>query len=357
MSKMKAVVTEGNGGFEKLVYKEVPVPSCGEEETLVRVLAAGVNNTEINTRLGWYSSSFRKGTNTTSTTQSQEQKHKEDGGWNKKTPFPLIQGTDCCGIVEKSNRKELIGKRVLIRSCMRAKGFSSMDNVWMASDFDGAFAEYVVVPSTEVFPVDSEWSDVELASIPCAYGSAENMLHRTNVTNKDIVLVTGASGGIGTATIQLAKRRGAKIIAICGEKKISKLKELINPDKIISRDSDYLKEIGKEEVSVVVDNVGGENFPTMLELLKRGGRYVTSGAIAGPITELDLRTLYLKDLTLFGSTAWDEPIFPNLIRYIEKGEIKPVIYEVMTLKDIASAQELFLKKEHIGKIVLKVIDE
>ena len=97
----------------------------------------------------------------------------------------------------------------------------------------------------------------------------------------------------------------------------------------------------EEKIDVVIDNVGGEGFPDMLEALKRGGRFVTSGAISGPMTDLDLRTLYLKDLTLIGTTAWDEPVFPNLVQYIERDEIKPVIAGSFPLKEIARAQRLF----------------
>lgn len=353
---MKAVVTIGNGGVDQLVIKEVPMPIFGPEQTLVKVLAAGVNNTEINTRLGWYSSSFRQGTNDTSSRQTKSKIQKEDGGWNGRTPFPIIQGTDCCGIVEKSSDETLVGKRVLIRPCMRTEGFESYENVWMASDFDGAFAEYVVVPTKEVFSIESSWTDVELASLPCAYGTAENMLERSGVNHNDVVLVTGASGGIGTAALQLAKRRGARVIAICGEDKITKLKEL-SPDLIIERDCNYITSLKNEGISVIVDNVGGEKFPKMIELLNRGGRYVTSGAIAGPIVELDLRKLYLKDLSFFGTTAWEECVFPNLIRYVEENEIKPFVYKEFGLNEIAKAQELFLEKKHIGKIVLKVSSE
>ena len=108
----------------------------------------------------------------------------------------------------------------------------------------------------------------------------------------------------------------------------------------------------KEKIDVVIDNVGGEGFPDMLEALKRGGRFVTSGAISGPMTDLDLRTLYLKDLTLIGTTAWDEPVFPNLVQYIERDEIKPVIAGSFPLKEIARAQRLFSEKKHVGKFVL-----
>jgi NADPH:quinone reductase-like Zn-dependent oxidoreductase len=199
-TKMMAVVTTGNGGYDKLEYRAVPKPVPGPNEVLLRVLAAGVNNTDINTRLGWYSSSVTTDTGAAAETQETAARQKQDGGWNGATPFPLIQGTDCCGTVVQIGEgveQDLMGTRVLVRACMRPNGFEVMDSIWMASDFDGAFAEYVNVPASEVFSVVCDWTDEELATIPCAYGTAENMLHRAVVGVGDVVLVAGASGGVG----------------------------------------------------------------------------------------------------------------------------------------------------------------
>ena len=102
----------------------------------------------------------------------------------------------------------------------------------------------------------------------------------------------------------------------------------------------------------MVDNVAGSGFHTIMKLLKRGGRLVSSGAIAGPVVDLDMRDMYLKDMTLVWTTAWDETNFPNIVRYIEQGEIQPVLAETVTLTSIAEAQKKFLVKEHVGKFVL-----
>jgi NADPH:quinone reductase-like Zn-dependent oxidoreductase len=329
---VKAVVTTGNGGFDKLHYREVPLPEPGAGEVLIKVLAAGVNNTEINTRLGWYSG----------------------GGWHIPTPFPFIQGTDCCGIVTQtfdSAHAALVGRRVLVRPCMRPDGFSSMLNIWMGSDFDGAFAQYVKVPAHEVFPIDSSWTDAELGSIPCSYGSAENMVQRSRVTSGEHVLVAGASGGVGSAVVQLAKVRGATVTAIVGKSKMDEVLR-VGADFVVDRDSDIVSELGEERFDVVIDNVGGPHFAGELNTLKRGGRYASSGAIGGPLVNLDLRTMYLKDLTLIGCTAWDEPVFPQLVSYIESNRIKPLVAKTFPLADIAHAQQEFLEKKHVGKFVL-----
>lgn len=351
---MKAIVTTGNGGYDKLIYKDVPVPELEPGEVLVKVLAAGMNNTEINTRLGWYSSSVTESTNQTSDSSEKEPAEKADGGWNEVTPFPFIQGTDCCGEVVEvaSDVDELLkNKRVLLRPCNSADNYESYENIWMGSDYDGAFAQYVKIKASEAFPVDCDWSDAELGTIPCAYGTSENMLHRADLKQGETVLVAGASGGVGSATVQLAKRRGAKVIAIAGKDKQAEVEKL-GADVLLDRNDDLVKLLGEKSVDLVVDNVGGKGFPVMLKVLKRGGRLVSSGAIAGPVVDLDMRDMYLKDIRLIGTTAWDEPVFQNLVSYIEKGEIQPALAKTFPLESIVEAQKEFVQKKHVGKFVL-----
>ncbi|HWG70607.1 MAG TPA: zinc-binding dehydrogenase [Steroidobacteraceae bacterium] len=352
---MKAVVTTGVGGYDTLVYCDVPTPVPGPGEVLLQVLAAGVNNTEINTRLGWYSNSVQTATDEVAHSTQGTVTDRPDGGWDEPTPFPLIQGTDCCGrVVEIGGsvaNSHLLGTRVLVRSCMRPEGFQSMRTLWMGSDFHGAFAQYVKVPATEVFPVRSDWSDVELGSIPCAYGSAENMLHRAQLQSGEHVLITGASGGVGSAAVQLVKRRGAIVTALTTRAKFAQLHAL-GADRVVDRSADLVAEIGANSVDLIVDNVVGDAFPVLLRLLRRGGRFVSSGAISGPQVRLDMRELYLRDLTLIGTTAWDEPVFGNLVSYIERGQIRPVIAKTFPLENIVDAQREFLLKSHIGKFVL-----
>jgi NADPH:quinone reductase-like Zn-dependent oxidoreductase len=351
---MKAVVTNGNGGYEQLEYRDVPVPKLDPGEVLLQVLAAGVNNTEINTRLGWYSSAVTTGTDDLPAGEKEKAKAKADGGWNEATPFPFIQGTDCCGRVVAAAPGEdqgTLGRRVLVRPCIRKAGWNSLENIWMASDFDGAFAQFVKVKAGEVFPVDCDWSDAELGTIPCAYGTAENMIHRAKVSGGEQVLVAGASGGVGSAAVQLAKRRGAFVTAIAGKQKLAQVRS-IGADRVIARDDDVVACLGEKAVDVVVDNVAGPAFGGMLKVLKRGGRYASSGAIAGPLVTLDMRDFYLKDITMIGCTAWDEPVFPNLVSYIENGEIRPLLAGTFPLERIVDAQRAFTEKKHVGKFVL-----
>lgn len=350
---MMAVVTTGVGGYDRLVVSHVPVPVPAEGEVLVQVLAAGMNNTEINTRLGWYSSSVTTGTNEMSENLGGHASTRPDGGWNTATPFPMIQGADCCGrvaAVGPGGDESSLGARVLVRACMRTQGFSSGETVWLGSDFDGAFAQFVVVPAHEAFTVECDWSNAELATVPCAYGTAENMVRRAGLSAGARILVTGASGGVGSAVVQLAKRRGAHVIGIAGAAKQDQVRAL-GADEVIGRE-DPRGVLGADSVDVVIDNVAGPGFPTMLGLIKRGGAYVSSGAIGGPFVELDMRTFYLKDLTLIGCTAWDEPVFPNVVSYIERGEIRPVLAKTFSLDQIVVAQREFLDKGHVGNFAL-----
>jgi len=351
---MKAVLTSGHGGYEVLSYRDVPVPEVAPGEALIEVRAAGVNNTDINLRLGWYAASASDLAEPAGGSAAKDSAPAPEGGWNRPPPFPLIQGADACGrVVEVAGDVDrgLVGRRALVRPCVRHRGFEALDTRWMGSDFDGAFAQYVSVPASEVFPIECDWTDAELGSVPCAFGTAEAMLHRAGVARADTVLIAGASGGVGSATVQLARRRGAEVIAITSAGKQERVPAL-GAHRVLERSEDLVGALGERSIDVIVDNVAGPAFPAMLKLLKPGGRLVSSGAIAGPVVALDMRELYLKDITLLGSTAWDEPVFPNLVRAIEQGEVRPVLDRTFPLASIVEAQKLFQTKRHIGKLVL-----
>ena len=180
------------------------------------------------------------------------------------------------------------------------------------------------------------------------------MLERTRVQAGDTVFVTGASGGVGSAAIQLAKARGARVMAVTSPSKSEALLAL-GADRTLARDADYASELGPNSVDVVIDLVAGEKWPSLLEILKPGGRYAVSGAIGGPLVELDVRTLYLKDLSFFGCTVLEPQVFGNLVNRIERKEIRPIVAETYPLREISTAQDAFGRKGHIGKIVLTVV--
>jgi len=353
--RMKAVYLTGHGGIETLQYREdVPVPKPGSGDVLIKVAAAGVNNTDINTRIGWYSKKVRDATNCGGA-QGFDEVDDEDATWSgEPMEFPRIQGADCCGIIVAVGEgvdSARIGERVVVRNMLRSYVDYRAFECWtLGSECNGAFAQYTRAPARETYRVECDWSDAELASIPCAYSTAENMLHRA-VVGAERVLVTGASGGVGSAAVQLAKRRGAHVIAIASAAKMDDLRAL-GADEVIDRGADLAATLGADSIDVVVDLVAGDGWPTLLEVLRRGGRYVTAGAIAGPLVELDVRTLYLKDLTLIGCTFQEDVVFENLVGYIERGEIRPLVAQTFPLADIGKAQQVFLEKKFTGKLVL-----
>lgn len=342
---MRGVQLTGHGGFDKLVLRDdIPVPKPGPCDVLIRVAAAGVNNTDLNTRLAWYSKSGGDS---------------DDASWSG-TPlqFPRIQGADVCGKVvavgDKAD-KNLLGQRVLIEPCIREAGGKKLASPWyFGSECDGGFAEYTVVAARHAYKIDSTFSDIELASFPCSYSTAENLLTRADVTANERVLVTGASGGVGSAAVQLAKARGAKIIGVTSPSKAEGILSL-GAQQIISRTDSIVSQLGKNSVDVVIDLVAGKGWPELLDVLKPFGRYAVAGAIAGPHVELDVRTLYLKDLSLFGGTVLDDNVFKNLIDRIEAEHIHPVISDTFLLSEIVQAQKQFATKQHIGKLVIDMI--
>lgn len=356
---MAGVQLMGHGGIDQLVYREdIPVPQPGPGEVLIRVAAAAVNNTDINTRIGWYSKSVRGATGDLA--EQGAAVDRADGSWTGvPLGFPRIQGADAAGRivgVGEGVDPDRIGERVIVRNMLRSyAGWRPYECWTFGSECDGGFAQFAKAPSREVYRVECDWSDVELASIPCAYSTAENLLHRPGVAAGERVLVTGASGGVGSAAVQLARRRGARITAVAGASKAADLLEL-GADRVVPRGDSLVAALGRESVDVVVDVAAGPAFPELLEVLRKGGRYAVAGAIAGPLVELDVRTLYLKDLTFHGCTFQEDEVFENLVGYVERGEIRPRIGRTYPLADIGRAQEDFLTKSISGKLVLVMPD-
>jgi NADPH:quinone reductase-like Zn-dependent oxidoreductase len=353
---MAAVLLTGHGGFERLEYREdVPVPVPGPGEVLIRVRGAGVNNTDINTRVGWYSKAIRSST-ADGARDGFGLVQESDAGWSG-TPlsFPRIQGADCCGhivAVGPGVDPSRLGERAIVRNLLRSYVDYRPFECWtFGSECDGGFAQFAKAPSRETYKVECGWSDVELASVPCAYSTAEGLLHRSSLRAGEHVVITGASGGVGSAAVQLAKRRGAVVTAISAAGKADEVRAL-GADHVVPRGESVVHHIGRDAADVVIDLVAGPQWPALLDVLKRGGRYAVAGAIAGPIVELDVRTLYLKDLSFFGCTFQEDVVFENLVSYIENGEIRPVVAKTYPLKEIVRAQKDFLSKQFTGKLVL-----
>ena len=343
-NRMRGVWLTGHGGLDKLELRsDIPVPVPGAREVLIRVAAAGVNNTDINTRTGWY---------------SKQGGAAQDASWAG-TPlhFPRIQGIDVCGhivAVGETVSRDRIGERVLVEPCIREAQGQALQEPWFfGSECDGGFAEYTRVASRHAYRIESSLSSTELASFPCSYSTAENLLTRSRVGRGDRVLVTGASGGVGSAAVQLAGVRGARVFAVTAPAKSAGVLRL-GAERTLARDARVLEVLGRDSIDVVIDLVAGAQFPQLLDVLRPGGRYAVAGGIGGPLVELDVRTLYLKDLSLLGCTVLEPEVFPNLIAHIERGRILPVVAKTFPLERIHDAQSAFMSKRHIGKIVLTI---
>ena len=352
---MRAMVTMGHGGLDQMVFHaDWPTPRPGPYDVLVKVGACGLNNTDVNTRSGWYS----KTVSTATTGDAYNKVGEEDPTWGgRPISFPRIQGADVCGeIVAVGNDIDpaRIGKRVITDNWIRDPDdpLNKDRTGYYGSECDGGFAEYAAMPARNALAVDSPLSDAELATFSCAYSTAEGMLTRAAVTDTDTVLVPGASGGVGGAVMQLAKLRGARVIAMASEVKHADVAAL-GADRLLPRDASTLKtDLADETVTVVADIVGGAIWPALIDVLTRGGRYTCSGAIAGPMVEFDLRTFYLRDLTFTGSTVIDREVMPRLIGYIEAGKVKPVLAARYPLSALHDAQRAFISKTHTGNIVV-----
>ncbi|MFZ0012885.1 MAG: alcohol dehydrogenase family protein [Acidimicrobiia bacterium] len=338
---MHGVVLTGSGGPDRLEWRDdLAVPEPQDGDVLIRVGASAVNNTDINMRTGWYS---------------------EDASWSgEPVTFPRIQGADVCGrivAVGPGVEQSRVGERVLVEPCIREADGHGLQSAWyLGSDCDGGFAEYTRVASRHAHRVASPLSDVELASFPCSYSTAENMLTRSDAGQGETVLVTGASGGVGSAAVQLLKTRGARVVAVTSPEKAETMREL-GADLTIDRDADYVGELGRGNVDVVVDLVAGHQWHLLLDVLRPGGRYVVAGAIGGALVELDVRKLYLKDLSFFGCTVLDTGVFGRLVESVERGDVRPLISEIYPLRRLAEAQAAFQEKGHVGKIVIAVNPE
>jgi len=342
---MHAYVLTGFGGPEALAYRELPAPEPAAGELRIRVTATGMNNTDVWTREGAYGSP-----------------EDPDGraGWRREPlSFPRVQGADVVGRVDAVGAgvdPARGGERVIVDPMLYTGGERELvDTAYLGSERDGGFAEYVTVPAGNAYRIDAPLSDAELATFPTAYATALRMLDRAAVAEGETVLVTGASGGVGSALIQLAKLRGAHVVAVAGAGKRERATGL-GADAVIGRDAADLPAAvaaaWDRPVDVVADVVAGPLFGPLLTALRPLGRYVVAGGIAGPVVQADLRTIYLKQITLVGSSFGTHEEFAELVAAIERGALRPLLAATYPLRDLPRAQADFARKEFFGKLVV-----
>lgn len=342
---MLAAVTTHHGGLDAIDLRQVPVPRPGTDEALLAVHAAGCNNTDLWTREGSYGSGTESGVK---------------GGWLGPLDFPRIQGGDVVGTVVAvgdSQRADLLGTRVLVDPALYdGEGPDARPRDVLGSERDGGFAEYVLVPVASIHSVaGSPLGDEQLAALPIAYGTALGMLERGGVAEGHTVAVTGASGGVGLAAVQLASARGARVVAVCSGAKAPAVREAGAADVVdrgrgtIVADLAHAAPAGYD---VVVDVVAGPTLGTGLDLMRPGGRWVVAGALDGWEVRLDVRRLYLANVALVGSTMHTPRIFALLADLARHGSVQPVIAQTFALTDLADAQRALAQRAHVGKIVV-----
>jgi len=359
---MRAMVLVGHGGLDKLEYHEdwpTPIPRAGE--VLIKVGACGLNNTDINTRTAWYSQSVKDGITDEGGKHGFSDAKTNEGSWsNAPLCFPRIQGADVAGhivAVGEGVGSDRIGERVIIDPWLHDHGdWHLPENAnYYGSECDGGFAEYTRVRAANAMAVQTELSDEELATFPTVLTTAEHLVSRAHPEPGEWVVISGASGGVGTTAIQLCKMRGARVIGIAS---MSKHDQLVNLgcDAVIDRHEHDLeagiRRAAGGPVDVALDVVGGNMFAPLISSLRQRGRYSSSGAIAGPMVEIDLRQLIYKDLQLTGATVTPPGMFRRAVKLISTGQLRPLLAQSFPLKDLRVAQEVFMSKAHIGNIVV-----
>jgi len=360
---MRAMVLTGHGGLDRLEYHPgwpTPVPAAGE--VVVRVGACGLNNTDINTRTAWYSRSVTEGITDAGGKQGFDSAEADNGSWGSASiRFPRIQGADVAGQIAAVGAgidNARIGERVILDPWILASGdwLDASRSLYFGSECDGGFAEYTCIRSENALRIENSYSDAELATYPCVCTTAENLAAHSGLRPGESVVIAGASGGVGSAAIQLCRLRGARVIAIASAAKTEALQQL-GADQVVDRNTADLEgaiiDAAAGPVNVALDVVGGNMFMPLINSLRQGCRYSTSGAISGPLVEFDLRQLVYKDLQLTGATIVPPGTMRRLVSLIEQGLLKPLLAQTFPLGDLGKAQEVFMLKQYIGNIVVE----
>jgi alcohol dehydrogenase len=323
---MKAAVIEKQGGLENLVYRDWPDPMPREGEVLLRVRACGLNHLDIFVRRGM-------------------------PGFPVSVPF--ISGGDIAGeiaAVGPSVNGWSVGDRVALHPVTH-EGM-------MGEEIPGGMAEYVRVPTENLIRLAAGLDFVTAAAVPIAYGTAIRMLFEIGkIESSDLVLVLGASGGVGIACVQIAKMLGARVIAAAGsEDKCKKLRETGADYTIDYSKQDFSREAwtlsGKTGVDVVVNYTGGDTWIPSLRTLKRRGKLLTCGATAGFDTRNDMRFIWVRELQILGSNGYSKQDIATALDHAAAARVKPVISHRLPLSEAREAERLMEDRKFFGKIVL-----
>jgi alcohol dehydrogenase len=323
---MKAAVIEKQGGLENLMYRDWPDPIPREGEVLLRVRACGLNHLDIFVRRGM-------------------------PGFP--VPVPFISGGDIAGEIAALGPR-VNGWGVGDRVALHPVTHEGM----MGEEIPGGMAEYVRVPTENLIRLGSRLDFATAAAVPIAYGTAIKMLLEIGkIEPSDLVLVLGASGGVGIACVQIAKMLGARVIAAAGsEEKCRKLREIGADDTIDYSKQDFSREAwtlsGKTGVDVVVNYTGGDTWIPSLRALKRRGKLLTCGATAGFDTRNDMRFIWVRELQILGSNGYSRQDIATALDHAAAGRVKPVISHRLPLSEAREAERLMEDRKFFGKIIL-----
>ncbi|NYV74753.1 zinc-binding dehydrogenase [Streptomyces sp. UH6] len=341
---MRAVRLTAHGGPEVLVPAEVAVPTPRAGELLIRVSAVALNNTDLWTRDGAYG---RPGD------------PRALSGWRGPIDFPRIQGADVAGrVVAVGSEADagLLGRRVVVDPAIYdTDGPDAYPVGLMGSERDGGYAEYVTARVERAHDVtDSPLTDAQLAALPTAYGTALGMIERGRLRQGETVLVSGASGGVGLALVQIARARGARVLAVSRGSKMSLVRDA-GAHEVIDRGRDLdeqVRVVAPDGVDVALDVVAGDLLSEGLPWLREGGRWVVAGALGGYDVAFDVRRLYLHNAQVIGSAMHTPHHFDLLMEMAREAAVQPVIATTYPLEEAALAQEELARRGHVGKIVL-----
>ncbi|MBS28715.1 MAG: NADPH:quinone reductase [Alphaproteobacteria bacterium] len=341
---MRGVYLDGHEGLSSVVVGDRPKPPLGARDVLIRVAAAGINRVDL--YMAYDGSGFRH-------------------------ELPLIMGVDGAGVIEAvghgvTTRKP--GERVVIYPAKfgedefsrRGDQMLSFQRSIPGENFDGTFAEYIVMPAECAFPIADTLSFRDAAVLPTAYLTAWRMVTTAGrVTQKDWVLIHGIGGGASLAALQFCKMRNARTIVTSSSDEKNAVAKGYGADVLVNyRDQDVLEEVrratGKRGVDVVIENVGEATWETSMRAAVGGGRIVVCGATSGPNPKADLQRLFIRQLQVIGVTIGNFDEFRTLIDAAERKLFVPHFDSVYGLEEVPAALRKLDAGDHVGKIGVTV---
>lgn len=342
---MKAIFFHSHGGTEVLEYGELPTPEPGANQVLVKLKAAALNHMDIWVRKGWP---------------------------GLKLAYPHIPGADGAGEIAALGpgvTRWSVGDRVVINSnlgCGECEyclaGFDNRCTSWelLGETVRGTYAEHVLVPASNVYPLPDGFDEHAAAAAGLVFHTAwHSLITRACLRPGESVLVVGASGGVNTAAIQIAKLVGATVYVVGSTAEKLTLAESLGADHLIDRshEENWSKVVynlsGRRGVDIVVDNVG-TTFPLSFRAARKGGRILTVGNTGGAKFEIDNRFIFGKHLSIIGSTMGTRSDFAVVMDLVFSGALKPALDRVFPLQEARAAHERLERGEQLGKITLAI---